>query len=589
MRSLPVASGVAILLLTATSAYSAGGSGSSIPRLAGPLLPQQNPVARVAPPPPQEARPVIGDLPLSGMADLDGATEIAVGDARVVGNEALDTATLSAAFAGLSGTTATVATINEARLAIERAYETAGYPYVLVHAGVVPLDDRRKTLVFTVIEGRIAEVKLAGDLDPGSPSAILAMRFLQPLIGPHAVTAAALERALLLVADIPGMAVAGAEPEPTGAGPGILRLVVTASHKTFSGLVSVDNRGSANVGPWQGVFVGGINGLTRYGDRTEVSIVGAPNSALWFAQGALEGYVGDSGLRLRVYGGTGEVRPTGFSRRLGVYTATTRGGASATYPIVLRNQFGLTAVANFDLFDGERDQGVGQRARASRDQVRTVRLGLDGRLTEHWIAALGDATNVVSIRLHQGIAGLGATSNGYELSGRGGVENFGFSKISGELERTQPLFAPADNQMIRLRGLLVGQWTNDILPLVEQYVLGGNRLGRGFYSGQVSGDKAYGYALELQYDVTTTLPFTMPLGSDRLAPQFYVFRDYGRVEQNLPSDPNGRLSSWGGGVRLRVSDQLQFNLEGAHRETRFVGGPSPLHETALIFGTQLFF
>ena len=52
----------------------------------------------------------------------------------------------------------------------------------------------------------------------------------------------------------------------------------------------------------------------------------------------------------------------------------------------------------------------------------------------------------------QGITGLGATRNGYPLSGRSGAEDFGFTKISGEVQRTQPLWSPGEGQLFRSPG-----------------------------------------------------------------------------------------------------------------------------------------
>ena len=39
-------------------------------------------------------------------------------------------------------------------------------------------------------------------------------------------------------------------------------------------------------------------------------------------------------------------------------------------------------------------------------------------------------------------------------------------------------------------GLLTGQWSPNILPPAEQFYLGGARFTRGYYAGQVPGDKA---------------------------------------------------------------------------------------------------
>lgn len=559
------------------------------PGVANPV-PQRNPIERVAPRPPVRLQPSIEGPPLVPQTGPGAATEVRVAAVRVTGNAALDSAALAPATAGLAGATMPLARIEEARLAILRTYRDAGYPFAAISAGVTPRPDGQVDLAFAVTEGFIAEVTLDGDPDAIGPAGTQVLRFLNRLIGQRPVTAAALERALLLASDIPGLRVSGTlRPLPNE--PGALQLVAQVERRVVSGYANIDNRGYRYAGPWQGLLVAGVNSLTEFGERTELSLFGVPDSAQWFVQGSVESFIGGSGLRVRLYGGTGETRPTGPLRQIGYYGSTQLGGVSASYPIIRSRPVNLFAAGSFDMFDGVVESGTSGRSRASRDQIRTLRFGLDGQLLDDWIAALPAATNLASVRLHQGITSLGATSNGDLLSGRSGAEDFGFFKVSGELQRTQPLFYPAANQMISIQGLVAGQWTDAILPQAEKFYLGGNRLGRGFYSGQVTGDKAWAYSLELQYDVNLDMPFDLPSGSSRLAPQFYLFRDFGRAIQNRPDDLDSRLSSWGGGVRLVISEALQFDLEGVHRETRRPQGTAadPLSATAVIFRTLVRF
>jgi hemolysin activation/secretion protein len=180
------------------------------------------------------------------------------------------------------------------------------------------------------------------------------------------------------------------------------------------------------------------------------------------------------------------------------------------------------------------------------------------------------AVTTAAFRLSQGIEALGASSNDSKAARAG--SDFGFTKLAAEVTRTQPLWQPLDNLLIGVQALLAGQWSNDVLPLSEKFYLGGARLGRGFYSGQVTGDQAWGLALELQASTGFDLP-PVPLigawlGETRLGTQFYLFRDIGRAYENQASDPDRRISSWGGGARFFLNEWLQIEVEGAHRVTR---------------------
>ncbi|WP_052214662.1 ShlB/FhaC/HecB family hemolysin secretion/activation protein [Belnapia sp. F-4-1] len=581
MGALRIALGAAAVLLVAGEALA---QGAAPPRI--PLEPAlRNPVELNAPAPPVRLAPNIEGPPVQAQTGPGAAAEVPIGAVTIRGAEALTPAELAPAIAGLADATIPLAQVEEARLAILRAYRDAGYPFATINAGLT----RRggvADLEFAVTEGFIAEVKLEGDIGPAGTQVL---RFLNRLLGQRPVTAAAIERALLLAQDIPGVTLRGTlRPLPTEAG--ALQLVAQVERKWYSGYVNVDNRGYRLVGPGQGLAVGGLNSFTEYGERTEFSLFGAQDSTQWFAQGSVEAFVGGSGLRVRLYAGTGQTRPSGSLRAIGYHGETQVGGISANYPLIRSRPANLYAVTSFDIFDGVVETGTSGRSRASRDAIRSWRGGLDGQLLDRWIRFLPAATNLGSVRLSQGITALGATRNGSPLSGRSGAEDFGFTKISGEVQRTQPLWSPGEGQMFNIQALFVGQWSGDILPQAEKFYLGGNRLGRGYYSGQVTGDRAWGLALEAQYDLAFDLP-NSEFGPGRVAAQLYAFRDMGRTAENRPNDANRRLSSWGGGVRTVINDTVQFDLEGAYRVVRRPDGAAAdaLRETAVLFRTLVKF
>ena len=107
----------------------------------------------------------------------------------------------------------------------------------------------------------------------------------------------------------------------------------------------------------------------------------------------------------------------------------------------------------------------------------------------------------------------------------------------------------------------------------------------------MTGDYGYGYALELQIDIAYDLAAQPTLGNNRGSSQFYVFRDMGWAYQNLDTDADRRLSSWGGGVRTVLADTVQFDLEVARRITTRPDGEfsDPLRATQLYFRTLIRF
>lgn len=544
-------------------------------RILPPSTPQLSP--RTQPPPPQAQRG-----PGEGQ-------QVAITTVSVQGNTAIETADLRPILAPLEGQTVALSRIEETRLVLLGTYRRAGYPFVSVAAALVPGPDGRAELRFAVTEGYVAEVRLDGDIGPAGTQVL---RFLERVKEERPISTAAVERALLLASDVPGVQVRGVL-QPIQGEPGALRLIAQVTRSAVSGYFNVDNRAYRLTGPWQALLVAGVNSLSEFGERSEVTLFGSEQGTQWFTQASVETFIGGSGLRVRVYAGLGNTLPSGQLAQIGYSGETTLAGVIATYPVIRSRPANLWAVAQFDMFDGTTYTGVGTpsgRSLAGRDHIRAARGGFDGQALDTLIPFLPAATNQAGFRAHQGIIEWDATTNDDPRATRIGSE-FDFTKWTGEYQRVQPLFAPFDGAMINVQAYVNGQWSTNVLPNAEKYYLGGNRLGRGFYSGQVTGDYGYGYAVELQLDLAYEIPAEPALGNNRGWTQLYVFRDMGWAYQNLDTDADRRLSSWGGGVRTIVADTVQFDVELARRLTTRPDGQfaDALRATQLYFRTLIRF
>ena len=299
-----------------------------------------------------------------------------------------------------------------------------------------------------------------------------------------------------------------------------------------------------------------------------------------FGQVSNEFCVGASGLRVRLYAGSGRNNPSGTLSSIGYAGLTRTAGAAVSYPIIRSRSANLIAGAQFDLYDSTIDTGTTQAVRTSRDYIRAFRVGLDGQYLDSFLPLAAAATSTASIRLHQGISALGASRSGTSPPPARQGSDFGFTKLTGEVQRLQPIYRIRPDMVINLQGTLAGQWSDSVLPSSEKFFLGGNRLGRGFYGGQVSGDRALVASVEAQLDVDLSNVSLTPLGGQsmqlRPAAQFYSFYDAGRTYENLRTDPNRRVESYGIGVRTSFNDTVFIDLEGVRRITRQVdaGGAS---------------
>lgn len=541
-------------------------------------IPQGSPIPRILPATPPDVRPGLAP-PAVAPAPSTATGTAAISSVAIDGATAYPLRQLQPLTEGLTGPAVPVARIDAARLALLNQYRGDGYVLTTVNATV----DAQGRLRFTVTEGRIAEVKLDGDIGPAGTQVL---RFLNHLVTDGPIDNATLERWLLLAQDVPGVTL-NAVLRASASTPGALTLIAQVSHQLVSGLFTIDNRAYPQSGPQQGLLVLDLNSVTEFGEKTEVSLYRSAGNTQTFAQLTEEVFIGGSGLRLRLYGGDGWATPSGDLRAVGYHGYTQAFGIAALYPVIRTRQQTL----NLGVYlDGE-DNTVktasgedGQLLTASNDALRIGRLGADYALRDIWLGGERSAVNTIALRLSQGMPVLGGTSRNTPLPGRVGEEP-GFTKYGIAASRTQTLFSPLPQASVALKGLVTGQYSPNVLPPAEKFYLGGSDFNRGFYAGQVTGDSALAATLELQLN-TGISPTVFGRQFD-VAAQFYVFYDWGETWESQSSDPNHMLRSFGGGVRLNLTRYTEFDLEGVSRITRTPqgtqGNVSPLKSDAVYW------
>jgi hemolysin activation/secretion protein len=520
-------------------------------------VPVGSPLPRIMPPAAPEVGPgLVAPAPHPLHNPLPGA-QVQVSSAELLGATVYPPGRFNDLLAPLNGTVDETR-IEEVRSAILATYRADGYVFTAVSATL----ESGGRLVFRAVEGRIVEVKLDGNI---GPAGVQVLRFLNHLTDGGPLNVAKLERWLLLAQDVPGVTLRTVL-RPSTDDPGALSLVAQVSRRKLSALVTADNAGYSNTGPEEGVVSISANSFTEYGERTDATIFYTARSTEIFGQAATELFLGASGLKLRVYAGRGTTDPTGSLGQIGYHGDTFIAGSSLSYPVIRERQQSLTVSAFFDMLDGTIYTGANTvQTVASNDNLRVFRLGADYALHDMWLGGDRSAVSSVNVRFSQGVPSLGASSQGDPSAGRLN-ERIDFTKISFEASRTQVLFTPWQNATVALQPLLAGQYSRDVLPSAEEFFLGGLRFNRGFYSGQLTGDKALTAATELQ--LNTSFPITSLGDPFDLGSQFYGFYDWGETWQNQKTDPSGRLASAGLGVRLYFPKAVEVDLEGVERLTR---------------------
>ncbi|MCF4165507.1 hypothetical protein L2U69_07625 [Zavarzinia compransoris] len=468
------------------------------------------------------------------------------------GNAALATADLRALYTDALGTEVSLADLYAIAARITAAYRAEGY---ILSQALIPaqrIEGGQATI--RVVEGFVDRVIVDGD-DPSGR--IAAMGGLIAATRP--LTAAALERHLLLIQDLSGVSVRSVlAPSATVLGAADLTLVVTRN--PVEGFFSVDNRGSDTLGPFQ-IAVGlQINDPIGLDGEAGLTLFMTPaDDELYFIRGRIHQPIGHDGLSLNLGASVNWTHP---GADLAPFDNDGRSVAldfGLDYPLVRSRALSLNLSLGLDWRDTWSDFFVSTaRTRVYDDHLRILRAGM--RLVA--VDGLG-GRDTLSLKLEQGLDAFGASKAGaLDLSRANGKP--AFTVIGGDLHRTQPL---TEDLALVTRARF--QYAFDPLLASAEIGFGGNRFGSAFEPSEITGDSGLGGRLEAMW--------LWALDADEIDATVYG-QTYGFVEggaiwqRSSPATERRRdsLSSTGLGTRA----QLDIGLFGGW-EVAF-----PLHHPA---------
>ena len=523
--------------------------GGAAPGIVSPV-PGVTPPARpeIVPPaaPPAAPAPVVPEGP-----------PVRIDEVWVEGVEVYEAASLQPLYADLVGPSVPRARLGEAVDALQRRYRGDGYILTVVR-GQVEKVNGRNVFILRAIEGYISQVKLDGDI---GPAGTLAYSYLEHLTTIRPVRNADLERYLLLVQDIPGVSVRSVL---RGANePGAVEMIAQLSRKPFNTFYQYDNRGSPEVGPSEMLVSGASNSFTSFGEQLQGIFYNTFNREEIYGQVNGSAFLGSEGLRATGYFGRGNTQPGGVLTGTGYNSDLTIADIGLTYPLIRSRRLNLGLSGLLYTYDSPIDLTgpAGTPVLASESHLRILRFG--GAL-DFQDAAMIDlpAANLGILTISHGLPGLGASDSNAALPPRPN-NVIDFTKLTGEVIRVQNL-ATFGNVGTALKLSIGGQYSGDILPPSEKFYLGGNRFGRGYWFGQITGDRAIGSTIELQINTGFTDVPILPSGH-RLDVQFYGFWDTGFSYNLAPGDLNQNVKSIGLGARSDLTEWLFVELEGVHR------------------------
>lgn len=542
---------------------------------AGEIAPPTSPVERMRPPvQPQVAPP---EAPPSEAAPEEAGPPIHITGVAIDGATVYPAAELAAFFAAIDGATVPRSRIAAAVRALQTKYRDDGYFLTVVRSTLEP-GPSGDLLRVQVIEGYISDVKIDGEV---GPVGVLVYNYLRHLTDSRPTKIGDVERYVLLAKGIPGITIRTIL-RPARDEPGAVELIAQIEKKSVDVLLTDDNRGPRTAGPNEMLLGVSANSFTSLGDRTQLYIYDTPFDAEQvFGQLAFETFIGSQGLKFRAYVGYGTSTPGNVLALTGYHSNLLLAGGSFEYPLLLSRSLSLTLKAGLD-YNQSQIGLIGSNGLVepvSKVRLRILRVGKSLTVQDDLLGPGRTAANTADITVHRGLPQLVGSDNTAPFIPRPGERN-DFYKFTGELVRIQNLFVWSA-YTVDLKLAITGQWTPAILPPTEKFQLGGEQYGRGFYSGEVNGDKAAAGTIEPQ--LNQTLDGEIFGHAYHVNTQYYAFFDIGQVWSNALGDPTTHIELTGTGIRANLTSWLSAQVEGVERFTRrpnAATGPRELEHAA---------
>lgn len=411
------------------------------------------------------------------------STPLRVDHLRVEGNTAIDTPTLHALVADREGRALTLAELDDAAQRITEYYHAHGYP--LARAIIPAQTIADGTVRIQVIEGRYDRIRLR---NRSKVTDALLEATVAPLRGGDLIVGPALDRALLLLADVPGVAVSATLKPGGTVGTSDIDIDADVNPTTLATLVA-DNYGNRYVG--RARVSGGIDVVNplRHGDVLSLNVV-STGDRMDYGRLSYDTLLNGMGTRL---GGAYSVlyyKLGDTARALDAHGTAHVVSAWIKQPLVRRTQFNVYAQLEYD-------------EKWLDDHIDASAIKTDRHLGNGVFSVNGDARDGV------GAGGISLWSLAWTF-GRARFDDDAAQAADTATARTGGAFSKFNVNVSRLQGVaardavyvnLASQWSDANLDSAEKLTVGGPYSVRAYDIGAISGDAGYTGTVEWRHDL----------------------------------------------------------------------------------------
>lgn len=436
-------------------------------------------------------------------------TTLIVKEFKISGNTRLSTEALQAVVTPFLNRPLDFSQLQDAAEAVGNAYRKAGW---IVHAYLPQQEIEGGVVRIVVVEATFGGARFEGPSSARMSSATIqkyvaaAQKVGEPVYVP------AVDRALLLLGDIPGIAVTGNLREGTSSGQ--TDLVFNVQDKSLlSGDAALDNTGSRSTGSLRLSGNLNLNSPLALGDQFSTNLTFSEGSA--YVRQAVSLPLGQDGLRAGVNASYMTYRVIAPElKSLNSLGASATAGVDASYPLIRSRPVNLYFAVNYDhkYFNNEANSSV-----TTRYFIDVASGGLSGNLAD---SVLGGGWNNFSLGWVHGLVDLDKSPNQVADSASTNTQG-AFDKIRYAANRLQSVTKSLDAY-----GALSGQKAGKNLDSSEKFYLGGANGVRAYPSSEGGGSDGLLVNLELRAHFPNRIDLT-------------GFYDLGRVSVNRNNNYTG--------------------------------------------------
>lgn len=406
---------------------------------------------------------------------------------RFSGNTVISTEELQPLVAERIGQANTLADLEALAMRVTEKYRDAGY---MLAQAIVPVQDVTSGEVeISVFEGVLGRVRL--EVDPAAPvRPAVVERIATRLKAGQPLHSRSLERVMLLLSDLPGIAPQAALEQGEASGTTDV-IIAIAPQRRWDFSLDADNHGSRSTGEYRFGAVGRINSPLRLGDNLDARIQFGSGGGLTYGRLGYELPVGGEGTRIGAAYSRLEYELGKDFANLDRSGEAEVAELTLTHPLIrsrARNLFGKVGWQEKRLDDRKPGPDDGKR-------IRSLYIGL-------------------AYEQRDNLLGGGYTST--DLTGF-----FGDLSFDSERQRTEDAarqthghFEHWNYTVSRLNALagklnlffgITGQFADKNLDSAEKVALGGPRAVRAYAPSEATVDEGHVANLELRYSIQPDL------------------------------------------------------------------------------------